>query len=562
MKGTGSWRVGFLSAAIFLTTATAAVSPLQAQESEEDEVVSRLEAIVRDEKIPSYEDLRLPADTAREARERFLLTVPLLEGDVATSQVVFSDVPADGPYALLTLPDLVEIALNNNFDLINDRRDIEISRSNTRSAEAEFIPFVDFVSSGRITYNRNEDAVGANGKDATVTTVTDTESAGLDAGVNLPSGGSVTFDVEESHTRTRTRSGAANTKNSPWGTDAEVRFLQPLLRGGGFDVGTADLRSARLSEMDRILGSQLSHRDTVLQVVRQYFDILSVKQQLMVSRDAITERYRFLDETRVKFDVGRVAESEILRAQIQFLQEVETAINRQESLDNARESLLILLGLPLDTPISLIDITQELRDRGRIEIPKVDRAVAVAMNNRYELMRSDISISQAEINQRVSRNDLLPQLDFDAGYRRYDSETTLRGANEWDNSTLDAGLTLRIPLQNIQRREAHKRAVLRVEQAETDRLSLERSLMQEVYSTHRSVLSTEANLTILRKTVEQARRNLELINGSFEVGFSTITEVRLAQDDLFAAETRYNNAILNYQVAIARLYVALGLPLY
>ena len=79
---------------------------------------------------------------------------------------------------------------------------------------------------------------------------------------------------------------------------------------------------------------------------------------------------------------------------------------------------------------------------------------------------------------------------------------------------------------------------------------------------HRSVLTTEANLTLLRKTVDQARRNLELINGSLEVGFSTITEVRLAQDDLFSAETRYNNALLNYQVALAELYVALGLPLY
>jgi outer membrane protein TolC len=68
-------------------------------------------------------------------------------------------------------------------------------------------------------------------------------------------------------------------------------------------------------------------------------------------------------------------------------------------------------------------------------------------------------------------------------------------------------------------------------------------------------------LTLLKKNVEQARRSLELINGKFEVGFATVTEVRLAQDDLFNAETRYSDAILNYQIQVARLYVALGRPL-
>ncbi len=75
------------------------------------------------------------------------------------------------------------------------------------------------------------------------------------------------------------------------------------------------------------------------------------------------------------------------------------------------------------------------------------------------------------------------------------------------------------------------------------------------------MLTTEARLTVLRKQVEQARRNLELIKGSFEVGFATVTEVRLAQDDLFNTETSYKNALLGYQVSIAELYVAMGMPL-
>src|SRR5690606_13466454 len=112
----------------------------------------------------------------------------------------------------------------------------------------------------------------------------------------------------------------------------------------------------------------------------------------------IQKRFRFLDETRIKFDVGRVAESEILSAQIQFLQEIETAIGRIQSLDDARENLLLLLGLPLDTPISIVDITPDLRMRGRFELPPLEDALDMAEMNRWEQMQTDINIAQAEIS--------------------------------------------------------------------------------------------------------------------------------------------------------------------
>ncbi|MBI5154653.1 TolC family protein, partial [Candidatus Poribacteria bacterium] len=207
------------------------------------------------------------------------------------------------------------------------------------------------------------------------------------------------------------------------------------------------------------------------------------------------------------------------------------------------------------------DITGELLNRGRVEIPPPGQAVDISLQNRMELMRSDISIEVSEIDRDVSRDDLLPNLDFDAGYAQYDSGGRFGESNDLERNTFDAGLSLRIPLQNVQRRESHRQSVLRHEQELTDQLSTERSIIQDALSSHRAVLTTEARLTVLKKRVEQARRNLELINGSFEVGFSTITEVRLAQDDLFDAETAYSNAILGYQISIAQLYVALGLPL-
>ncbi len=516
--------------------------------------------------LPSVDALRLEGGIETQLGDRFVETIPIMNGDLFTTSTIFKTEEASPEYANLDLRRLVEISLKSNFDLINTDRSVRIARSQTRSEEAFFIPFVDLVGDARYRESRDRDStsLGFPPKKDTRETDTKTSSGGIEVTQNLPTGGTITASGKESKTTTKVSDGDEDLdqRSRTFGAEAEIRYLQPLLRGAGVDVATANLRNARLSELDTILGQRVSERDTALRVIRQYFQIASLKQQLEVSAGALRERKKFLEETRTKYEVGRVAESEILRAEIQFLQEVESAISRRQQLENAREDLLILMGLPLDTPISLVDITPALMNRGRVDLPPVQEAVESALASRPELMRSDIGISQSEISLRVSRNAMLPDLSVDAGYNRSDSDNNLSDANGWKDTGWDAGVSLRIPVINIQRRESLRQSAIRLDQARTNRLSLERSITQEVINAHRSVLSTEAQLTILKKTVEQARKNLELTNGSFEVGFNSITEVRLAQDDLFQAETRYSSALLNYQSALAQLYTSMGRPLY
>lgn len=546
--------------------------------------------IVTPGELPDYDALRLQGDST-DLGDIFLTTLPTFDDDVLTSNIVFPEVPVDSPYAQLGLAEVVQLALEGNFGLENSQRGILIARSSTRSAEANFIPFVDLVGDSTFRKTTTVDATRTiavteyefvERRDPVTGVVTRERvevpttrqiptivedsnwrsTAGVESGVVLPTGGRVTLNATEGYTSTRRSDGGGVVEDFGYDADANIRYIQPLLRGGGFDVATADLRRSRISEMDRLLGHRLSERDVVLDVISTYFQLLQTARQLQVSRDAIRERLRFLDETVVKYNVGRVDESEILRAEIQYLSELETAIGRRRTLDDTRESLLLLLGLPLDTPISFIDITDELAAMGRVDIPAPNLAIEEALANRLELMRADLSLALSRIDLRLAQNDVLPDLGVSGGYGRFDSGRRFPEAQGFENSSWDVGIAGRLPLVNIQRRESLRRSTLSLQNSETDRLRLERDLIRGVLTAHRGVLTTEAQLTILSKNVEQARKTLQLINGRFEVGFATVTEVRLAQDDLFQSETRYANTLLNYQLQLARLYVALGRKLY
>jgi outer membrane protein TolC len=529
---------------------------------------------LKENNLPSYEDLKFSDVPESKPGEAYLPWLTTSAGDLITSGVIFPAVPDQSAFARLTLGELVQIALENNFDLVNSRRSIDIARSQVNSAEADFIPYLDLIGESRYTFDRNANAtrsetgVGPDGLPATtaVSTTRDTDTVrnrgGVESGVTLPWGGQVTADATTDRTDTYTSDGGPDdTDARAYTSRTGIRYLQPLLRGAGSDIAQADLRRSRLQEADEDLGYKLSERDILLDVIETYYQLLQTARQLQVSNDAIRIRDQFLAETEVKFSVGRVDESEILRAEIQALSEQETAIGRIRALENLRDQLLLLLGLPLDTQISFLDLTEKLVQVGRLDPGEVDGAVNEALNSRMELMRQDIVIALAEIDTRIARNGVLPQLDLDAGYNRNDESDVFRDAYGMENQGWDAGLAFRMPLVNIDRREAAKRALIALDQRRTSRLQAERRLIAEVLSNHRTLLTTEAQLTLLRKNVEQARKSLELINGKFEVGFATVTEVRLAQDDLFSAETRYSDAILNYQIQIARLYVALGRPL-
>ncbi|CAN5186504.1 hypothetical protein BH09SUM1_BH09SUM1_30490 [soil metagenome] len=521
--------------------------------------------------LPDFDTLRFRHGKELELQAHYLESLSTTSEDLITSSIIFPEVAKGSKFAELHLGDLIALALENNFELANARRSVLIARSSTRGEEATFIPFVDLVGESRYIFDRNENATRVEtskktGLPRTVPTTRDTDtwrnSPGVESGVTLPTGAQITANGRQTRDDTSVSDGAGTLPNErSYSSNAEIRLLQPLLRGAGPDVAQAGLRRARIREMDQVLSEQINRRDITFDVINGYFGLLQTARQLQVSADAIRIRQQFLDETRIKFDVGRVDESEILRAEIQYLSELETAVDRRRALLDQKDSLLITLGLPLDTPISFVDITESLAKRGRVNIPGVQDAIDEGLNSRMELMRQDLSVALGEIDQRVARNDLLPDLNLDGGYNRNDSGRSYSEGSGFENSGWDAGVSFRIPLINIQRRESAKRTALNLEQKRTDRLSVERSTTQQILSFHRSVLSTEAQLTLLSKNVEQARKNLDLINGQFEVGFSTVTEVRLAQDDLFAAETRYSNTLLNYQIQLARLYVALGRPL-
>jgi len=506
-------------------------------------------------------------------------TVALVEG-MSTSTVP-TTVPAwlagpttgavEGIPLPLSLENCVQVALRHNFGLQNSRRDVEIAGSLYRQEVFEFVPFVDIFSG----YTYADSKTGLREGSGVEQTRSHDVNVGVRAKQQFPTGGDISINQTLDRTRlseqarVETVTGRVihvthpSERESEWANSLDVTARQPLLQGGGLSVGMASLRLARLGQIEAELNDQVRRRDLVLSVIRAYFLILQRQLDARVSLDAIREKRRFYDETIVKHELGEIAESEIWRAKIQWLQEQQRSRQLQQSFLDSLDSLLVLMGMPLDTSYRLREFTGQATDLSTLHLTDPDSCVHEALANRPEIVLSETALRRARINLDVARNGTLPFLDLEAGYGDKEKGTHLRSVRDLDERrTWSLGALFDFPFPNMANREALRRARLRLEKAETDRKSLERDITEEVRRLHRALLANRTRVEILAETVALAERSLQLENARFYYGENTSTEVRQAQDDLFQARTDYNNALLRYQSDLASLFRSVGRPLY
>ncbi|MCX8037446.1 MAG: TolC family protein [Candidatus Sumerlaeia bacterium] len=493
-------------------------------------------------------------------------TIPLWLAGPTTGSVLGIPLP-------LSLEQCVAIGLEFNFGLQNSRRDVLIAASQYRQEQFEFVPFLDIFSG----YSYADSKTGIREGSGLEQTRLHDLNVGVQVRQNFPTGGDLTIRQQLDRRRLweqrrvetvdpltgRVSVSHPSDRTYDWENSLDITARQPLLRGGGLTVGMASLRLARIAQIQSEITNSIRRRDVANNIIRSYLVILQRQLDARVSLDAIREKKRFYDETIVKHELGEIAESEIWRAKIQWLQEQQRSRQLQQSFLDSLDSLLLLMGLPLETPLRLEEFTGQISDLTALGLTDPEACVREGLARRPEILSADLAIRRAQVDVEVAKNGLLPYLDLEARYTDDEQGPHLRDVRDLDRSRRwSVGALFDWPFPNMANRQAMTRAKLRLEKALTDRQSLERDITEEIRRLHRALLSNEERVKILAETVALAERSLQLENARFYYGENTSTEVRQAQDDLFQARTDYNNAKLRYQSDLASLYRAMGRPLY
>ncbi len=473
----------------------------------------------------------------------------------------------------LTLQQAVEMALENNLDILVSRLDTQVRAEGVTSAKGFYRPFMS------ATINTLDSMSPAQNQLIGAQTLSTTRSNyNFTWQQELSTGGQYT--IQWSNFRSTTNS-AFSGYNPLFNTVISGQVVQPLLQNFRNDVNRQQIMVAQNGERISRYQFQIQVMNTVRDVEFAYWDLVFSIRDLDVAHRSLALAEDLLRNNRIQVEVGTMAPIDILEAEAEVAARGETVILAEEFIRTTQDILKLLINnfssedfwktsyRPVDKP--------QLDDVKDIDM---EEAVRIALERQPVLKQSQVELETRDYNVQYSRNQLMPQLDFVGGYAsngvggtrlvRQGFATEIEvvvpgGYSNAINQVFDgnfrdwsAGLNISYPLGNSRERAQHAEAQVAARQQRTIVASNQMIIAQEVRQTARAVESNRKRINVTRVARELAERRLDAEQKKFDVGTSTSFLIVQAQRDLAQADANELRALIDYAKALAAFEHAKG----
>jgi outer membrane protein TolC len=353
--------------------------------------------------------------------------------------------------------------------------------------------------------------------------------------------------------------------NPQYDTDLNLVLRQPLLRGAGLEVTKSPIVLARLDHRVSLADFKARIMDTLLEVEQTYWNLAVAEARVR----ALTEALEAAKENR-RIVQRRFEEGKARRVVVSLAESAVTT--RQADLVAARlilaqtsDRLKRLLNdpeLPLEEPALLTASDRPPTEAVPITRRMYQDSLLAAMKHRPEMDQASAAVDQANVRERVARNDRLPQLDLAAGYTLNGLDSDLSPAMQEAFTTTffdwQAGLEFRIPIGNRARTAAHERSRLEQAVAARQREDTRQQILLEVSQAVRDVAAAEESILATRAAREAAEQTLSDQRANVAAGAALQKDLLEAQRDLADAKVQEVRAMTNYMIALALLERAKG----
>ena len=310
--------------------------------------------------------------------------------------------------------------------------------------------------------------------------------------------------------------------------------------------------SSRLQALATAQSAQATRNDVLLQVTRSYFDVLHAQAVVKVAEQTVSARQLLSDQVTELARNSLKSQLDVSFAEVNVSQAKLLLLRAQDSVQQAFAELGRAMGS--DQPVNY-----QLADEPLPSAPPAtpDELVAQALVNRPELaslrFSRDASYKFAEAEKDLSR----PTVSVLAvgGFLPFINAAGSTIPAEYEG----VGANVSIPVFNghlfSARREAAQERALESDQRLRDQ---QQRVSRDVRVTWASTNDAFQRIDVTAQFLRQAALALDLAQGRYNLGLSSIVELTQAQLNLTEAEIENLNAKYDYQTQYEALQYTLG----
>lgn len=328
---------------------------------------------------------------------------------------------------------------------------------------------------------------------------------------------------------------------------AGVQLEQPIYMGGKVRAahGMAKIGEGMATENIRYSRSQV-----LLETDQAYWQLLRVEEQVLAAtkyKEVVKELVKNLKDSQA---VGMSTANDVLKAQVRFNEAGLMLQKAQNGRTLAQMNLCRLIGLELQTELSLQDsLSTEINP----EVWTLDSAVKQRPD--YNMLVQDVNLKERQVA--LTRSDFLPQIGVTAGYG-YGGGLKLNGDDEAD-ATFTAMAAVKIPVFHW----GEGRNKIRSAQMEEEisRLNLDKAaeLMElEITFARFNIKDAQTRVEMANNALLQAKENLKISSDQFQVGMESLTSLLEAQAQWQEAWSQWIDAKANLHLSESAYLKAIG----
>jgi len=281
-------------------------------------------------------------------------------------------------------------------------------------------------------------------------------------------------------------------------------------------------------------------------VVSAYGNVLLTQNSIVIVESNLETAKENLRETRITFENGLAEEEDVEQLQITY-QQLQSQLNNAKRMEDiSKESLNMVLGLPISTEVELLEDLENLANRDALEAELITEDLQV--ENTIQFKIADNLVKQRELEMKLEKSKALPSLSAFANYGQ-----TSFGENfeffssraEWfEFSTI--GVSLNVPLfSSLQRSARTQKAKIEMEKAETRKVEAINQINLQLNNAKSNFEFAVDNYELSKDNLKLAERIERKNQIKFKEGVGTSFELRQAQLQLYTAQNELLQSMLD-----------------
>ncbi len=296
----------------------------------------------------------------------------------------------------------------------------------------------------------------------------------------------------------------------------------------------------------------LQEAQTKLDAITAYYQYLEAINLSDVSKESVDNYASHLTNVQQQYGAGIVAKLDVLSSDVYLANAKQSYITAENAKQVAEANLNNIMRLPMNTKLVPADTSFPEPDF----TITMDQALAAADANRWEIARAQYAYLAAKEQLKSAKAGYMPSVSVSGGYNWADTDFpgfdnegwNVKGGLSW--SLWDGGATS----------AKVKSAEAAVQSAEETLAQARENIALEVRQDYLAISAAKEKIRATEAAVAQAEEAYKIATVRYKSGVGINLDVLDAQLSLNTARTNYITALYDYNVGLATLEKAIGIP--